>query len=31
MHISYESGELEDPAFPGNANEYPGGGLQGTR
>jgi len=24
MHISYESGELEDPAFPGHANEYPG-------
>ena len=24
MHISYESGELEDPAFPGVANEYPG-------
>mmetsp|Transcript_25181 Transcript_25181/g.77621 ORF Transcript_25181/g.77621 Transcript_25181/m.77621 type:complete len:463 (-) Transcript_25181:54-1442(-) len=24
MHISYESGELEDPAFPGVATEYPG-------
>eukprot|EP00457_Paulinella_chromatophora_P006823 gb/GEZN01006842.1/.p1 GENE.gb/GEZN01006842.1/~~gb/GEZN01006842.1/.p1 ORF type:complete len:476 (-),score=66.87 gb/GEZN01006842.1/:151-1578(-) len=24
MHISYESGELEDPAFPGNKHEYPG-------
>eukprot|EP00938_MAST-03A_sp_MAST-3A-sp1_P002688 g2688.t1 len=24
MHISYESGELEDPAFPGHENEYPG-------
>lgn len=24
MHISYESGELEDPAFPGVSNEYPG-------
>merc|ERR1719353_360750 len=24
MHISYESGELEDPAYPGNQNEYPG-------
>ena len=24
VHISYESGELEDPAFPGHANEYPG-------
>ena len=24
MHISYESGELEDPAFPGHANSYPG-------
>lgn len=26
MHISYESGELEDPAFPGvsSGNEYPG-------
>ena len=23
MHISYESGELEDPAFPGHAREYP--------
>jgi len=24
MHISYESGELEDPAYPGIHNEYPG-------
>ena len=24
MHISYESGELEDPAYPGNKHEYPG-------
>jgi len=24
LHISYESGELEDPAFPGSKNEYPG-------
>jgi argininosuccinate synthase len=24
MHISYESGELEDPAFPGAKHEYPG-------
>ena len=24
MHISYESGELEDPNFPGNQEEYPG-------
>ena len=24
LHISYESGELEDPAFPGHAEEYPG-------
>lgn len=24
MHISYESGELEDPSFPGHAHEYPG-------
>mmetsp|Transcript_24437 Transcript_24437/g.73337 ORF Transcript_24437/g.73337 Transcript_24437/m.73337 type:complete len:465 (+) Transcript_24437:123-1517(+) len=24
MHISYESGELEDPAFPGVITEYPG-------
>lgn len=24
FHISYESGELEDPAFPGCGNEYPG-------
>ena len=24
MHISYESGELEDPAYPGNKVEYPG-------
>jgi len=24
FHISYESGELEDPAFPGHAAEYPG-------
>jgi len=24
MHISYESGELEDPAFPGHTDEYPG-------
>jgi len=24
MHISYESGELEDPAYPGNQVEYPG-------
>ncbi len=24
LHISYESGELEDPAFPGNEGEYPG-------
>lgn len=24
LHISYESGELEDPAYPGNSNEYPG-------
>jgi argininosuccinate synthase len=24
MHISYESGELEDPAYPGNGEEYPG-------
>eukprot|EP00939_MAST-03C_sp_MAST-3C-sp1_P003835 g3835.t1 len=24
MHISYESGELEDPAFPGHTKEYPG-------
>ena len=24
MHISYESGELEDPAYPGNAEAYPG-------
>jgi len=24
MHISYESGELEDPAYPGVAQEYPG-------
>jgi len=24
MHISYESGELEDPAYPGNQHEYPG-------
>jgi len=23
MHISYESGELEDPAFPGHTHEYP--------
>jgi len=23
MHISYESGELEDPAFPGHTQEYP--------
>ena len=23
MHISYESGELEDPAFPGHTREYP--------
>jgi argininosuccinate synthase len=23
MHISYESGELEDPAFPGHNQEYP--------
>jgi len=23
MHISYESGELEDPAFPGHGKEYP--------
>ena len=23
MHISYESGELEDPAFPGHDREYP--------
>merc|ERR1712176_56449 len=24
MHISYESGELEDPAYPGVVTEYPG-------
>jgi argininosuccinate synthase len=24
LHISYESGELEDPAFPGHGNDYPG-------
>jgi len=24
LHISYESGELEDPAFPGHNNAYPG-------
>jgi argininosuccinate synthase len=24
FHISYESGELEDPAYPGHAVEYPG-------
>ena len=24
MHISYESGELEDPSFPGHKEEYPG-------
>lgn len=24
MHISYESGELEDPAYPGHNHEYPG-------
>jgi len=24
MHISYESGELEDPAYPGHAVDYPG-------
>jgi argininosuccinate synthase len=24
MHISYESGELEDPAYPGHNEEYPG-------
>ena len=24
MHISYESGELEDPAYPGILQEYPG-------
>jgi len=24
FHISYESGELEDPAFPGHHEEYPG-------
>ena len=24
LHISYESGELEDPAFPGCSREYPG-------
>jgi len=24
MHISFESGELEDPAFPGIGHEYPG-------
>mmetsp|Transcript_1286 Transcript_1286/g.1527 ORF Transcript_1286/g.1527 Transcript_1286/m.1527 type:complete len:461 (-) Transcript_1286:1272-2654(-) len=24
LHISYESGELEDPAFPGHEQEYPG-------
>jgi len=24
MHISYESGELEDPAFPGHMVDYPG-------
>jgi len=24
MHISYESGELEDPAYPGNLRPYPG-------
>ncbi len=23
MHISYESGELEDPGFPGHDREYP--------
>jgi len=24
LHISYESGELEDPAFPGHSKDYPG-------
>jgi len=24
LHISYESGELEDPAYPGHTHEYPG-------
>ena len=24
FHISYESGELEDPSYPGHATEYPG-------
>lgn len=24
LHISYESGELEDPAFPGHKQDYPG-------
>jgi len=24
LHISYESGELEDPAYPGTIEEYPG-------
>lgn len=24
LHISYESGELEDPAYPGHGQEYPG-------
>ncbi|KAJ8612438.1 hypothetical protein CTAYLR_006593 [Chrysophaeum taylorii] len=24
MHVSYESGELEDPSFPGEKGEYPG-------
>jgi hypothetical protein len=24
FHISYESGELEDPSYPGHAVEYPG-------
>ena len=28
MHISYESGELEDPSFPGNKRDYPGAGTQ---
>eukprot|EP00514_Thraustochytrium_sp_LLF1b_P000961 CAMPEP_0184521838 /NCGR_PEP_ID=MMETSP0198_2-20121128/7926_1 /TAXON_ID=1112570 /ORGANISM="Thraustochytrium sp., Strain LLF1b" /LENGTH=444 /DNA_ID=CAMNT_0026912553 /DNA_START=191 /DNA_END=1525 /DNA_ORIENTATION=- len=30
MHISFESGELEDPAFPGAKNQYPGSVLTRT-